>query len=481
MVGKRIEAFEKSLVLSERQHLDSLGIDRSFNPRKVKLPYLKLNSKIHKLSEEDILAKNASKIKFRPVQDSSVWMIKPYATILMILLRDLLNGLKEKFKSVSQIDSMHGENVSLKMRKLNFPEENFKFFVSADMSSAYSNIFKKDVFGAIVIGTGILNVVDWRRDIVLKLSELVLSANFVECSVGIYQLVECLPMGSSASQDCLNIVGTIHELELLEGVAARKEVNVIVDESFIVKIIIQNEVVPMMKLSETENKALKLFMRYIDDTQGVYSSESLENAKAVILKILRIYPAHLVVNATMNMICFSHLDCIGFVGFYQNKVKTVVRRNFSAPVNLVPKMSNCPPTNKYCIILSELIRYRRICSDIKFVKLNEDFLFSELVKTGYSKCVLRRQFDKARENIRNNYIEDTFEKKVNFEKNDDQYFCGKITFDQVSGRHKILKTLLSGGRNFRVRNVLVPSFKIKTYLISKRKHLKRLRDFINHK
>ena len=43
-------------------------------------------------------------------------------------------------------------------------------------------------------------------------------------------------MGSSSSQDCLNIVGMVHELELFEGISARESVNITVDEDFEVKI-----------------------------------------------------------------------------------------------------------------------------------------------------------------------------------------------------------------------------------------------------
>ena len=480
-VEQKIKVFENSLGFLEREHLDAFGNNRSTRPKSVKLPYLKLNSKVHKLEESDISNKNCSKLKFRPVQDSSMWLMKPYAQLLMFLLRDLIGALKRKFQSISQIDSLNGEKVSQKMRNLVFPEENFKFFVSADMSSAYSNIFKEDVLKAITIATELLGVIDWRRDLALKLSELVLGSNYVECASGIYLLADCLPMGSSASQDGLNIVSVVHELKFYNGVSARSEMKVRIDHNFKVDVELDNNVTHVMSLNENEAENLKLFLRYIDDTQGVFSGQNLENALNLIIKILKIYPAHLTVNATLNLICFSHLDCIGFVGLCENIVNTLVRRNFTAPINLVPKKSNCPASNKYSIILSELIRYRRICSDAKFVSLNEDFLLGELLHAGYSKPDLRKQFEKSKQHIKINYDQDTFEKKVVTEENNYQNCCGKFTYDQLSGSHKILKTLLSGANHLRVRNILVPGFKIKTYLVSKRKHLKRLRNFINHK
>ena len=480
-VEQKIKMFEKSLNFLEREHLDSFGNNRCTRPSTVKLPYLKLNPKVHKLKENEILNKDSSKLKFRPVQDSSEWIMKPYAQLLMFILRDLLGALRRKFPSISQIESLTGEKVSQRMRNLNFPSENFKFFVSADMSSAYSNIFKEDVLSAITTATELLGVNDWRRDLALKLSELVLGSNFVECATGIYQLSECLPMGSSASQDCLNIVSVVHELRFYTGVTCENEVKITIDKNFKVEVEINKNTTEVMNLSENEAENLKLFMRYIDDTQGVFSGQNLENALNLICKILKIYPKQLTVNATLNVMCFSHLDCIGFVGFCENTINTLVRRNFIAPINLVPQKSNCPTSNKYSIILSESLRYRRICSDTKFVSLNEDFLFGELLHAGYTKRDLRNQFEKSRQHIKVNYDQDTFEKKVVNEENEYQNCCGKFTYDQLSGSHKVLKTLLSGGSHLRVRNILVPSYKIKTYLVSKRKHLKRLRNFINNK
>ena len=366
------------------------------------------------------------------------------------------------------------------MRNLIFPEKSFKFFVSSDMSSAYSNIFRTDVFRAIVLATDILEVVDWRRDLAIKLSELVLSTNFIEASVGIFKLVDCLPMGSSASQYCLNIVGVVHEIELFEGIPARKEMNVAVDENFEINITVCTEESQVNHMDENEMKALKLFKRYIDDTETVFSSENLTSARHFIEKILKTYPAHLTMNATLSLICFSQLDCIGHLAFSENKLETMLRRNFSAPVNVVPSTSNCPVTNKYCIILSELLRYRRICSDDKKVKLNEDLLIGELIKAGYGKNYLRNQFNKATNHILNNYDGETFVKKMTGENFEDQLFCGKITFDKFSGSHKVVKTLLCGFKSLKFKPVLVPGYKTKTYLISRRKHLKRLREFINH-
>ena len=89
-------------------------------------------------------------------------------------------------------------------------------------------------------------------------------------------------------------------------------------------------------------------------------------------------------------------------------------------------------------------------------------------------------FEKWHDHIRKNYCQETFEKLEGGQDNLDENFCGKITFDKFSGSHKIVKTLMSGNGKSKIRPVLVPGFKIKTYLISRRQHLKRLRSFINN-
>ena len=477
-VETKIRLFEKSLPLVARQYVDGMEINRFIRPREIKLPFLKLNAKIHKMNSSDILAKNATNIKFRPVQDSSSWVMKPYATLLMTLLRDLMNAIKARYNIIMKIDSVSGAKVSQEMRAVKFSEGQSKFFISSDMSSAYSNIYKTDVFKAIFVTTEVLEVSDWRRDLLIKLTELVLSSNFIESSVGVYQLGECLPMGSSASQDCLNIVGLVHELELFEGVSARQEMKISVDEKFEVEIGVIKNAIIINKLTIDEKETLKLFKRYIDDTHGVCSGEDLKTLKNVIMKILGTYPKSLVMNTTLSLTYFSHLDCVGYSGFSKDKITTMVRRNYSAPINVVPSKSNCPASNKYSIILSELLRYRRLCSSDQFVILNEKQLFTELLKAGYKMADLKKQFEKSREHISSNYGENSFEKRLAIKEDIEDDFCGKITFDNYSGSHKIVKTLMSGTGKSKIKPVLVPSSKMKTYLISNRKHLKRLRDFL---
>ena len=399
IMESKIRKFEKSNCLQARQHLDSLEINRFDRPLKIKMPFLKLNAKIHKLSSKDITEKNLSKLKFRPVQDSSSWIIKPYAEILMTLLRDLMTAVTNKYSSMKRISSENGIKISREMRQLEFSENQSKFFMSSDMSSAYSNIFKYDVFRAIILSTTILEANDWRRDLILKLTELILANNFIESSAGVYQLGDCLPMGSSASQDCLNIVGMVNELEFFENISAKKEFDVKINDDFEVLIRVKSQINEINSLTKQEKQYLKLFKRYIDDTHSVCSGKEISTMKSLIIKILKIYPKHLVMNASLSLMHFSHLDSCGYTGFQKGKMTTFVRRNYTAPVNVVPSQSNCPASNKYSIILSELLRYRRMCSTSQFVRLNETHLFTEMIKAGYKKTDLKKQFAKSQDFI----------------------------------------------------------------------------------
>ena len=73
---------------------------------------------------------------------------------------------------MKKIPSENGTKISLEMRHMKLSEKQSTFFISSDMSSAYSNIFKQDVFKAIIITTALLEANDWRRDLILKLTEL---------------------------------------------------------------------------------------------------------------------------------------------------------------------------------------------------------------------------------------------------------------------------------------------------------------------
>ena len=325
----------------------------------------------------DINDKNLSRLKFRPVQDSSAWIMKPYAVLLMTLLRDLMNALKMKYNSISKIASEDGSQISKDMRLLKLSDEKTKLFISSDMSSAYTNIFKDDVFKAVITATELLKVNDWRRDLILKLIELVLGNNYIESSTGIFQLGDCLPMGSSASQDCLNIVGMISELALFENTSSEDEIQVTIDDIFDVEIVMEKNTKKNLSLINSEKSHLKLYKRYIDDTHNVCSGENLSDMNMK-MKMLQAYPKNLVMNATLSLLNFSHLDCLGFCGFSKNNITTIVRKNFTAPINIVPGQSNFPVSNKYSIILSEMLRYRRICSSSQFIEMNENFFVHRL-------------------------------------------------------------------------------------------------------
>ena len=142
----------------------------------------------------------------------------------------------------------------------------------------------------------------------IKLLELVLSTNYIEASVGIFLLTECLPMGSCCSQDGLNIVGILHELELMEGVTIDAKVTAEVDDNFEVTIVeTAEELVDCelaQKLSDVEQSELIDFMRYIDDTQSVISTINLENSRKLILKLSKMSPNHIVLNVIMSLCYF---------------------------------------------------------------------------------------------------------------------------------------------------------------------------------
>ena len=160
---------------------------------------------------------------------------------------------------------------------------------------------------------------------------------------------------------------------------------------------------------------------------------------------------------------------------------TFVRRNYRAPVNLVPKVSNCPDSNKYSIILSEMLRYRRLCSNQKLVDMNEKQLFTELYKAGYSTTEMKILSKKNRKLIKENFTDDYFTKKLSSNMNIEESVYSKVTFDKLSSGQNIINQLVKGGGRSKIKTVIVPSLKIKTFLISRKRHLKTLRNFINNK
>ena len=79
---KEILSFESKLDSIKIQVLESFMHTRRVPSEEVKIPFLKLNGKIQKLSQEEISNTNCTKLSFRPVQDSVSWCLNKYSCTL---------------------------------------------------------------------------------------------------------------------------------------------------------------------------------------------------------------------------------------------------------------------------------------------------------------------------------------------------------------------------------------------------------------
>ena len=93
-VFKQIYSFKHSVSGEASRFLEKFKL-----PPKSKcyLPFLKLQGKIYKLSQQDIMCKNLSPLKFRPIIDSKMFPTQPLSSALRMLLVDLNSAITSKF------------------------------------------------------------------------------------------------------------------------------------------------------------------------------------------------------------------------------------------------------------------------------------------------------------------------------------------------------------------------------------------------
>ena len=116
-----------------RCHLDEQEKNflRPYKPlhlEQTELPFLKIQGKIHKLSQEDIETKNYSSLTFRPVCDSKFFTTKPLASALLTLLREL-NVLVTKTLPSNILPSSGWEIAEFLSNIESFDETVFSIFI----------------------------------------------------------------------------------------------------------------------------------------------------------------------------------------------------------------------------------------------------------------------------------------------------------------------------------------------------------------
>ena len=179
------------------------------------IPFLNLKPKIHKMNALDIEKKKIEQLTFRPVVDQSKWIFKKLSVYLLEILQSLKSQVLSIFDSpISSIFAKSGHEVRLRYENIaEIPTSDCVCMISADLSNAYSEVLLNDLELAVEHLGMITGLSDWKIELIIDICRLILNNNFIECSQGIFELRNCLPMGMSASPVCLDIVGLSSEVK----------------------------------------------------------------------------------------------------------------------------------------------------------------------------------------------------------------------------------------------------------------------------
>ena len=160
---------------------------------------MRLNCKIHKATKEDLENRNVERLNYRPIQDGSFSPFVVYNQILMVLVREINDAVKEKSDDLKNVDTISGPQFARRIRGSEVGNGKYRVLVSADMESAYTNVTMDDIFKALIVVCDYVNVKECIRSLLFKMTHLILTNNYVETVGEVFKLNKCLPMGNDMS------------------------------------------------------------------------------------------------------------------------------------------------------------------------------------------------------------------------------------------------------------------------------------------
>ena len=273
------------------------------------------------------------------------------------------------------------------------------------------------------------------------------------------------------SGELLDLICFAAEMKLYNECLQYEEVEVVMEKGKVSKINTGEIVEGCNKLSKAEEEVVKEYSRYRDDTEAVLVADNEELLKQVLRKICTIYPPQLVYNVTLSHRCASHLDVCYYVKSGDGERVLFPRKSLGSPVGFGPALSNMSEEHRSNFIMGEYIRYERIAGDKRVVDKYMKMLFTEMVSVGYEHRNLQRK-------LKTMMMKSTNKKQ---EQTDTPIHLGaSCEYDGVDFTHSVIKQLLRGieslEKNQQVDNIMpVPGMKLKGYMMSRRKFLKKLK------
>jgi hypothetical protein len=141
---------------------DSIKFKNNTAPEVEVLPFLKLRPKLHKLTKHELKMRDTRQLKYRPVVDASRTPINPYAKSLMDYLRELIRRAETEYFEGEKTMAKNGHEIAKFLDKIGKPSTRGKYYAVADLSSAYTFIFLKNLLVAMNHLGKELEIPDWK-------------------------------------------------------------------------------------------------------------------------------------------------------------------------------------------------------------------------------------------------------------------------------------------------------------------------------
>ena len=336
---------------------------------KQEIPFLKMNPKIAKLSQDQINAKDKSGLKFRPVADSKFYATRPASQALASLLVQLKKRVIEKFPVMAKFYPLSGYEVAKALRSTRFPNTKpYSLIISCDLSDAYSNCSLDDMITASRFLSRVVGNSAEVQTMIEQLGSFVLSNNFIESGTKLFWYEPILPMGNCLSGDALDVIAMAGELPTI--------VNPLIEQKII-------SLRPEQVLERRTDLNLVSYERYRDDTKIlICCDDPLEIIQTMKAVATQVFPSKIPVSFEYAMFYLSFLDCCFFPNYSGGGFSTFPRLNFSRPSILVHATSNTWPTQLLRTHIGNMIRYDRLCSENTLNTLIWELLEEELSLSG---------------------------------------------------------------------------------------------------
>ena len=424
----KIEGFEKTLDVNARKFLNVYYRERKDEFDKSVLPFLKLRPKLHKLTKDELKMRDTRKLKYRPVVDASRTPINPYAQALMDYLRELIRRAEAKYFDGEKTMAKNGQEIVKFLDKIGKPSTRGKYFAVADLSSAYTFIFLKNLLVAMNYLGKELGIPDWKMTLFEEIAKLVFENSFLETTEGIFLLNTCLPMGLCVSGESMDVVLLLAELVFL-GKINSKEIDGFEEQ--------------YKEKAKQENKEVSFigYKRYRDDTFSVFQHNPKETSRTGLEVLGKAFLPSLDLNIDVSYFVGSFLDVVFFKRFSGYGFETTIRRKGCYPIGYCHGSSNMSSSVSRSIISGEILRHRRLTSSRKLQTVNDECLIKELESRGYDKQFLRRAVHQRIKQIGHDYSF-TYERREMRKVPEGLVYGSKTVYDQEWFTHQKLHHIL---------------------------------------